>query len=134
MQIDQLNSLFVHDLVDIGRYYNDYVNLMDHWEQVTPGTILRVHYENVVNDFEGQVARILDFCGLAFEQACLDFYQTERAVRTASSEQVRQPIFDTGLEQWKHFQPYLQDHILHQDSSLLQCPLYLLRERFVITI
>ena len=100
---------FSYDLVDIGRYYNDYVGLMDHWEQVSPGTILRVHYENVVNDFEGQVARILDFCGLAFEQACLDFYQTERAVRTASSEQVRQPIFDTGLEQWKHFQPYIQD-------------------------
>lgn len=72
-----------------------------------PGQILRVHYEDVVADLEGQVRRILDFCGLPFEQACLDFHATRRAVRTASSEQVRQPIYDSGVEQWRHFERHL---------------------------
>ena len=100
---------FSYDLQDIGRYYNDYVDLMDHWEDVIRGTILRVHYENVVEDLEGQVKRVLDFCGLPFESACLDYYNTERAVRTASSEQVRQPIYSSGVEQWTHFRPFLAE-------------------------
>lgn len=98
---------FSYDLQDIGCYYNDYVHLMDHWDQVIPGAILRVHYENVVEDLETQVRRILDFCGLPFETACLDYYNTERAVRTASSEQVRRPIYSSGVEQWAHFRPFL---------------------------
>lgn len=98
---------FSYDLNDIGRYYNDYAALMDHWDTVSPGSILRVYYESVVGDLETQVQRILDYCGLPFEEACLNFYDTERAVRTASSEQVRQPIYNEGVEQWTNFQPYL---------------------------
>jgi tetratricopeptide (TPR) repeat protein len=98
---------FTYDLVDLGRYYNDYVELMTHWDVVSPGAILKVQYEQVVADLENQVKRILEFCELPFEPACLEFYKTERAVRTASSEQVRQPIYDSGVEQWAHFRPYL---------------------------
>ena len=98
---------FSYELNDIGRYYNDYVALMDHWDTVSTGSILRVYYESVVGDLETQVQRILDYCGLPFEEACLNFYDTERAVRTASSEQVRQPIYNEGVEQWTNFQPYL---------------------------
>ncbi|MEE4660139.1 MAG: sulfotransferase [Halieaceae bacterium] len=98
---------FSYDLNDLGQYYSDYVALMEHWDSVAPGTVLRVQYEEVVADLETQVRRVLDFCGLDFEPACLDFHKTDRAVRTASSEQVRQPIYDSGVEQWRHFQPYL---------------------------
>lgn len=98
---------FTYGLEEIGRYYRGYVELMEHWDRVLPGQILRVHYEDVVADLEGQVRRILDFCGLPFEQACLDFHATRRAVRTASSEQVRQPIYDSGVEQWRHFERHL---------------------------
>lgn len=98
---------FTYDLADVGQYYRDYVELMDHWDEVLPGKVLRVHYENVVADLEPQVKRLLDYCGLPFEQACVDYHKTERAVRTPSSEQVRQPIFKSGLEQWRHFEPYL---------------------------
>lgn len=100
---------FSYDLRDIGRYYNDYVRLMKHWDTAAPGAVLRVHYENVVDDLETQVRRMLAFCALPFEAACLDFHTTERAVRTASSEQVRQPIYASGLEQWVKFRPSLCD-------------------------
>lgn len=98
---------FTYGLENIGKYYRDYVGLMDHWDAVLPGQILRVQYEDVVADTEGQVHRILDYLGLPFEQACVDFHKTKRSVRTASSEQVRQPIFKSGLEQWKNFEPWL---------------------------
>jgi hypothetical protein len=100
---------FSYDLTDIGRYYNDYVALMNHWDTVSPGSILRVYYESVVEDLETQVKRILDYCGLPFEEACLNFYATERAVRTASSEQVRQPIYNSGVEQWTRYRPFLTE-------------------------
>ena len=100
---------FSYDLIDIGRYYNDYVALMEHWDDVSPGSILRVYYESVVDDLETQVKRVLDYCGLPFEQACLSFYDTERPVRTASSEQVRQPIYSSGVEQWTHYRPFLAE-------------------------
>jgi hypothetical protein len=74
---------------------------------VLPGKVLRVHYEHVVADLEGQVRRILDFLGLPLEQSCLDYYRTDRSIRTPSSEQVRQPIYQAGLEQWRHYEPYL---------------------------
>jgi hypothetical protein len=80
---------------------------MDHWNTVLPGKILRVRYEDVVADLETQVRRLLDHCGLPFEEACLNFHQNERAVRTASSEQVRQPIFKSGVDQWENFSSYL---------------------------
>jgi len=98
---------FTYGLDDIGSYYSDYVELMDHWDEVLPGKVLRVQYEDVVNDLESQVQRILDYCELPFEEACLNFHKTERAVRTPSSEQVRQSIYTSGLEQWRNFEPWL---------------------------
>ncbi len=98
---------FTYGLAEIGRYYCDYVALMDHFDAVLPGRILRVQYEDVVADLEAQVQRVLDYCGLPFEQACLDFHRTERSVRTASSEQVRQPINTKGLEPWRPFEAHL---------------------------
>ena len=98
---------FTYGLEEIGHYYADYVALMAHWDRVLPGKILRVRYEDVVADLDTQVRRLLDYCGLPFEEACLNFHQNERAVRTASSEQVRQPIFKSGVDQWENFSPYL---------------------------
>ena len=98
---------FTYGLKEIGTYYRDYVRLMRHWDEVLPGKVLRVHYEDVVTDTESQVRRLLEFCNLPYEEACLSFYETDRSVRTASSEQVRQPIYTSGLEQWKHFEPWL---------------------------
>ena len=80
---------------------------MRHWDAVLPGRVLRVSYENVVEDLEENVRRVLDFCGLEFEAASVEFYRTQRSVRTASSEQVRQPIFRDALEHWRHFEPWL---------------------------
>jgi tetratricopeptide (TPR) repeat protein len=99
---------FSYDLDDIAQYYNDYVTLMDHWDRVLPGEVLRVRYEEVTKDIEAQVTRILDFCGLPFESACLDFHKTDRAVRTASSEQVRQPLYQSGVDHWRHYEGQLQ--------------------------
>lgn len=98
---------FTYGLEEIGRYYKGYVDLMAHWNTVLPGKILKVQYEDVVTDVETQVRRILEYCELSFEQACVDFHQSDRTVRTASSEQVRQPIYASGLEQWKKFEPFL---------------------------
>ncbi len=98
---------FSYSLDDIARYYNDYVTLMDYWDEVIPGAVLKVCYEEVTVDLENQVKRILDYCELPFERSCLEFYKTERAVRTASSEQVRQPIYQTGVNQWRSFEPWL---------------------------
>ena len=98
---------FTYGLEEIGHYYKDYARLMEHWDSVLPGKILRVHYEAVVSDLDSQVRGLLDFCGLPFEEACINFHQNDRAVRTASSEQVRQPIFKSGVDQWEHFSAYL---------------------------
>ncbi|MEL7033611.1 MAG: sulfotransferase [Pseudomonadota bacterium] len=99
---------FTYGLDEIGHYYRGYVDLMAHWEAVLPkGRILRVQHEDVLADLEGQVRRILDYCELPFETACVEFHKTERAVRTASSEQVRQPINRSGQDQWKAFEPFL---------------------------
>ncbi len=99
---------FTYGIEDIARYYRTYVELMDHWDAVLPGRVLRVQHEDVVDDLEGSVRRILDYCGLPFEPACLEFHKTRRSVRTPSSEQVRQPIFRDGLDQWKKFGPWLE--------------------------
>jgi hypothetical protein len=98
---------FTYGIDDLARYYRSYIRLMDHWEAVLPGRILRVQHEDVVADLEGNVRRLLEFCGLDFEPACLEFYRTDRSVRTASSEQVRQPIYKESLDQWRHFEPWL---------------------------
>lgn len=98
---------FTYSLEDIGRYCRTYVELMDHWDAVLPGKVLRMQHEEVVEDLEGSVRRLLEFCGLEFEAGCLEFWKTERNVRTASSEQVRRPIFKEGLDQWRNFEPWL---------------------------
>jgi len=98
---------FSYDLADLGRYYADYVALMRHFDEAAPGAVHRVIYENMVEDTEGEVRRLLAYCGLPFEEGCLRFYDNARAVRTASSEQVRRPIFREGLEQWRNFEPWL---------------------------
>ncbi|AMJ88667.1 hypothetical protein AV940_00605 [Alteromonas sp. Mac2] len=95
---------FSYNLEDIGKYYNNYVELMAHWNTTLPGKILKMQYEDIVTDFEEQVRKLLDFCGLPFEESCLNFYKTKRSVRTASAEQVRQPIYQSGMQQWKHFE------------------------------
>lgn len=99
---------FSYSLEDIGQYYADYVQLMDYWQVVFPEQILLMQYEEVVADLERQVSRLLDYCGLPFEEGCLEFHKTDRAVRTASSEQVRQPIFQSGVDQWQHYREFLE--------------------------
>ena len=110
---------FTYGLEQIGQYYNDYLNLMEHWDRVLPDKILRIHHEDVVADLESQVRRLLDYCELPFEQACVDFHNTERSVRTPSSEQVRQPIFTTSLDAYKPYEPWLEPlhRILAQRSG-----------------
>jgi tetratricopeptide (TPR) repeat protein len=98
---------FTYSIEDIARYYRTYLELMRHWDAVLPGKVLRVSYENVVENLESSVRRILAFCGFEFESACVLFYKTNRSVRTASSEQVRQPIFREGLLQWRNYEPWL---------------------------
>ncbi|MBT5387382.1 MAG: tetratricopeptide repeat protein [Porticoccaceae bacterium] len=98
---------FSYDLNDLGRYYRDYQRLMAHWQKVFPGKVYSVQYENVVDDLEGNVEKLLAYCGLPLEQACLRFHETERAVNTASSEQVRQPIYKSAVAYWKHFEAHL---------------------------
>ena len=100
---------FTYGLREVGQYYRDYAALMDHWDRVLPGRVLRVQHEDVLDDLEGQVRRMLGYLGLPFEEQCLAFHQTERAVRTASSEQVRQPINRAGQGAWKPFEPWLGD-------------------------
>ncbi|HLY51737.1 MAG TPA: sulfotransferase, partial [Steroidobacteraceae bacterium] len=98
---------FTYSIEDIARYYRTYLELMRHWDAVLPGRVLRVQHEDLVDDLEGNVRRLLDFCGLPFEPACIEFHKTERSVRTASSEQVRQPLYREGLDQWRHYEPWL---------------------------
>jgi len=98
---------FAYSIEDIGRYYRTYLELMEHWDAALPGRVLRVHHEDLVDDLERSVRRILDFCELPFEPACVEFHRTERSIRTASSEQVRQPIFREGLDQWRRYEAWL---------------------------
>ncbi len=99
---------FSYDLSDVGRYYRDYVDLMGHFDRVLPGRVHRVIYEDMVENAEAEIRRLLDYCGLPFEAGCLRFYETERAVRTVSSEQVRRPIFRDGLDQWRRYEAFLE--------------------------
>ncbi len=98
---------FSNDLEDLGRYYADYVRLMAHFDAVLPGRVHRVLYEQLVGDTEGEVRRLLAYCGLPFAEACLRFHENPRAVNTPSAEQVRQPIFQEGMSQWRHFESWL---------------------------
>ena len=98
---------FSYGLEDLGRYYREYVELMAHFDAVLPGRIHRVHYEDVVADLEGEVRRLLDYCGLPFEEQCLRFHETRRVVQTASSEQVRRPLYSDSVDEWREFEPWL---------------------------
>ena len=109
---------FTYDMTELCEYYLQYQRLMDHWHSVLPGFVLDVQYESVVADLETQVRRILDFCGLPFEEACLRFHETERAVKTASSEQVRQPIYSSSVNLWRKYEPHL-DEMVHILEPLL---------------
>lgn len=98
---------FSYDLDNLAHYYQSYLSLMEHWDTVLPGFVLKVQHEDVIDDLETQVRRMLDFCGLPFETACLEFYKTKRSIKTPSSEQVRQPINSAAREQWKNFDAHL---------------------------
>ena len=111
---------FTYSIEDIARYYRMYMDLMTHWENVLPGKILRVEHESVVQDFETNVCRILDFCELEFEPGCIEFHKTKRTVHTASSEQVRRPLNREGVDQWRHYEPWLGP--LKEALDLPNCP------------
>ena len=106
-QLFASGQCFTYGQERIGRYYRDYVDLMDHWDRVLPGRVLRVSYEAMVEDTENQVRRLLEYCQLPFEEQCLNFYENKRTIRTASSEQVRQPIYRSGMNQWQPFEQWL---------------------------
>lgn len=99
---------FAYDLEDIGRYYRDYVELMAHFDAALPGRVHRVYYERLVEHTEAEVRRLLEYCGLPFEARCLQYHATDRAVWTASSEQVRQPIYRDSVDQWRQFEAWLE--------------------------
>ena len=98
---------FTYDMLELAHYYRQYDALMKHWHEVLPGKILDVHYEETVTDLENQVKQILEHCGLPFEESCVHFHETERAVKTASSEQVRQPIYTGALGKWRRYDKHL---------------------------
>jgi len=102
---------FSYDLNELGEYYLQYQRLMGHWHEVLPGKVLDVQYEEVVGDLDTQVRRILDYCGLPFEEVCLRFYETERAIKTASSEQVRRPIYSSSVNLWRKYESHLGELI-----------------------
>ena len=113
---------FTYDLVELGEYYLQYQRMMDHWHSVLPGKILDIHYEDMVNDQETQTRKLLEYCGLPWEDGCLTFYETERAVNTASSEQVRQPIYTGSLNSWRRFESHLGPLIEVLEPLLLALP------------
>ena len=100
---------FTYSLERLGNYYNNYVDLMNHWNKVLPNQILSVNYEDLINNFEDTVKVILDYCKLPFEDACIEFYKSKRSVKTPSAQQVRQPIYTSGLDYWKNYDPYLDE-------------------------
>ena len=113
---------FTYDLVELGEYYLQYQRLMDHWHEVMPGKVLDVQYEDVVADLEGQVRRILDYCELDWEESCLRFHETSRSVKSASSEQVRQPIYTSAVHTWRHYEAHLGPLIETLEPLLANLP------------
>ena len=98
---------FTYDLVELGEYYLEYQRIMDHWHKILPGRVLDVHYEDMVANQDEETRRLIEFCDLPWEDGCLRFYETERAVNTASSEQVRQPIYTGALGKWRRYEDHL---------------------------
>jgi len=113
---------FSYEMTELAEYYLQYQRLMDHWREVLPGFVLDVHYEEVVGDLDQQVQRLLDFCGLPFEESCLRFHETRRAVKTASSEQVRQPIYSTSVNLWRHYEHRLDTFVEILEPLLRSLP------------
>ena len=113
---------FSYDLTEVGEYYLQYRRVIEHWREVLPGFVLEVNYEDVVSDLETQVRRILDFCGLPFEDACLRFHETDRAVKTASSEQVRRPIYASSVDLWRNYEHHLDELVQSLKPVLEQLP------------
>ena len=111
---------FTYGLAEASNYYNSYIKLMDHWNKVLPNKILQVNNEDVIDNLEHQVRRILDFLDLPFEQSCVSFHETERSVRTASSEQVRQPINTKGMGRWKPYATELKPFLENIDNKLIK--------------
>lgn len=113
---------FTYDMFELAEYYRQYHAVMTHWHKVLPGKVLDVHYEDTVLDLEGQVRRILAHCGLPFEEQCLRFYETERAVKTASSEQVRQPIYRGSMGKWRRYEKHLGSWLEELDGIINELP------------
>ena len=113
---------FSYDFTDLGEYYLQYARLMEHWHQTVPGFMLDVQYEEVVQDLETQVRRILDYCGLPFEEACLRFHETDRAVKTASSEQVRRPIYSSSVNLWRNYESHIGELLDVLEPVLVALP------------
>ena len=113
---------FTYDLVELGEYYLEYRRMMDYWHDTLPGFVLDVHYEEMVADHEAQTRRLIEHCGLPWEEACVRFYETDRAVNTASSEQVRQPIYSGSLQSWRRFEKHLGPLIEVLEPLLRELP------------
>ena len=109
-------------MTELGEYYLQYQRLMDHWHNVLPGFVLDVQYEDVVANLDDEVRRLLDFCGLPFEDACLRFHETERAVKTASSEQVRRPIYASSVNLWRNYEAHLEELVHILEPLLMTLP------------
>jgi tetratricopeptide (TPR) repeat protein len=113
---------FTYDLIELGEYYLQYQRLMDHWHEVLPGKVLDVRYEDVVADLDGQVRRILEYCQLPWDDACLGFHKTSRSVKSASSEQVRRPIYSGSVNAWRHYEAHLAPLIETLEPLLMRLP------------
>ena len=108
-QLFARGQVFTYDLSELARYYINYIKLMDHWDEVLPGKVHKVVYEDMVGNQEEETKKLLNFCNVPFEENCLRFYESQRAVKTASSEQVRQPIYNQSINLWKNYEPFLDD-------------------------
>jgi len=128
-QLFAKGQTFSYDFFDLGQYYNSYIRLMEHWDQVLPGKVLRVQYEDTVADLESQARRMIEHCGLEWEDQVLRFYESERSVKTASSEQVRQPIYNKSVNSWKRYETELADLILILEDALEKLPDHLERPK-----
>ncbi|MFL2701636.1 MAG: sulfotransferase family protein [Gammaproteobacteria bacterium] len=117
-QLFARGQAFTYDLSEIARYYVNYINLMDHWDKVLPGYVFKVQHEDLLNNQEGVTRDLIEFCEVDFESSTLEFYKTKRAVKTASSEQVREPINTKGLNQWKNYEIHLKDLKFHLESII----------------
>ena len=106
-QLFARGQMFTYDLSEIARYYVNYIKLMDHWDEILPGKVHKVVYEDMVQNQEEETRKLLDYCNLPFEEECLKFYETKRAVKTASSEQVRQPIYKQSVQLWQNYEEFL---------------------------